>query len=190
MRQLRIPGRLKLADDPLGQHLPELNAPLVERIDIPDGALRKHAVLIERDKLAKNLGREHIPEDRVRRSVTLEDLVWNQPIRRSFRLYLLCSLAEGQRFALREHIRHQQIVMPAERIQRSRKSNKVARNQSRPLVDELIKAVLSVRAGFAPVNRPRLIGHSLAVERDMLSVGLHSELLQISREAFQILLIR
>src|SRR5262245_26475527 len=30
----------ELGDDPLGQHLAELHAPLVERVDVPDGPLR------------------------------------------------------------------------------------------------------------------------------------------------------
>src|SRR5262245_13547835 len=32
-------GRLELADDAFGQHLAELDAPLIERIDVPDHAL-------------------------------------------------------------------------------------------------------------------------------------------------------
>src|SRR6516162_10209788 len=44
---------LKLGDDPLRQDLAELDAPLIERIDVPDRALGEHAVLIERDQLAQ-----------------------------------------------------------------------------------------------------------------------------------------
>src|SRR5438874_10326841 len=35
----------------LGQPLAEFNAPLIERIDAPDDALREHTVLVERDEL-------------------------------------------------------------------------------------------------------------------------------------------
>ena len=42
----------------LGEHLPQLDAPLVERVDVPDGALREDAVLVERDELAERLRRE------------------------------------------------------------------------------------------------------------------------------------
>ena len=39
--------------DPAGKMLAELNAPLVERIDIPDDTLHEYLVLIEGDQRAK-----------------------------------------------------------------------------------------------------------------------------------------
>ena len=42
-------GRLwifKLRNDPLGEGFAKLDAPLIKGIDIPDGALGEHAVLI------------------------------------------------------------------------------------------------------------------------------------------------
>ena len=44
---------LQLGDDPLRQHLAQLDAPLVERVDVPDRALREDAVLVQRDQLAQ-----------------------------------------------------------------------------------------------------------------------------------------
>src|SRR5579863_2086491 len=55
----------KFRDDPLGEHLAQLHAPLVERIDAPDRALREDAVLVERDQLAERGRREPLDEDRV-----------------------------------------------------------------------------------------------------------------------------
>ena len=43
----------ELRRDPLGQHLAELDAPLIERVDAPDRALGEHVVLVERDELAR-----------------------------------------------------------------------------------------------------------------------------------------
>src|SRR4051794_26998094 len=37
--ELRLALRLELGDDPLGEHLAELDAPLVERVDVPDHPL-------------------------------------------------------------------------------------------------------------------------------------------------------
>ena len=48
------------------------------------------------------------------------------------------------------------------------------------LVDELIEAVLAVRAGLAPVERARVVVDHFAVKRHVLAVGLHSELLEVS----------
>src|SRR5262245_44115319 len=43
---------LELRDDALRQRLAELDTPLVERVDAPDGALREDRVLVERDESA------------------------------------------------------------------------------------------------------------------------------------------
>ena len=44
-------------DDALRQDFAELDAPLVERIDVPDDALGEHAVLVQRDQLAQRFRR-------------------------------------------------------------------------------------------------------------------------------------
>src|SRR5215217_3145143 len=44
----RRPGRaLQLGDDALGERLAQLDAPLIERIHVPDDALGEDAVLVE-----------------------------------------------------------------------------------------------------------------------------------------------
>ena len=52
-----LEGRLgrggQFGDDPLGEDFAELDAPLVERVDVPDDALREHAVLVEGDQFAQ-----------------------------------------------------------------------------------------------------------------------------------------
>src|SRR5713226_8827812 len=45
-------------NDALGQHLAQLDAPLVEGVDAPDGALGENAVLVESDELAERLRRQ------------------------------------------------------------------------------------------------------------------------------------
>ena len=109
---------LELRDDALGQHLAQLDAPLVERVDVPDRALGEDAVLVERDQLAERLRRQPFGEDRVRRAVALEDAVRHQPVRRALGLDLLGRLAEGQRLGLGEDVRQQHVVVPAERVER------------------------------------------------------------------------
>ncbi len=56
-------------------------------------------------------------------------------------------------------------------------------------MDQLIERVLAVRAGFAPVNRTRLVINFLPIERDVFAVALHRQLLQVGRESFQVLLV-
>jgi hypothetical protein len=46
MAELWLRLALELGDDALGQNLAEFDAPLIEGIDVPDGALGEHAVLV------------------------------------------------------------------------------------------------------------------------------------------------
>ena len=66
MRHLRLTRTLQLTDDLLRQNLPQLHAPLIERVDTPDRSLREHSVLIQRDQLPQHLRSQLIRKDRIR----------------------------------------------------------------------------------------------------------------------------
>src|SRR5262245_19976509 len=85
---------LELGDDSLGQLLAQLDDPLVERVDVPDGALREDAVLVQRDELAERRRRKTIDQDRVGGPVAVEHPVRHEPIRSSLGLDLLGRLSE------------------------------------------------------------------------------------------------
>src|ERR1700731_1601686 len=53
MAELGLGLALELGDDALSQNLAEFDAPLIERIDVPNGALGEHAVLVERNQLSQ-----------------------------------------------------------------------------------------------------------------------------------------
>jgi MFS transporter, PAT family, beta-lactamase induction signal transducer AmpG len=55
-----------------GQHLAELDAPLVEAVDAPDHALHEHLVLVEGDQLAEHRRRQLGQQDRGGRPVARE----------------------------------------------------------------------------------------------------------------------
>src|SRR5476649_1427801 len=80
--------------------------------------------------------------------------------------------------------------MASERIEGPGEADEVAGDQARALMDELVEAVLAVGPGFAPEDGTGVIGDVLARERDVLAVGFHGELLQIGREALEVLLVR
>src|SRR6266540_6302750 len=124
---------LKFRNYALGQHFAQLNAPLVKRINVPDNALGEDAVLVESDELAKRFRCEPISEDRIRRAIAVEYAMRHEPIRRALCLDLLRRLAEGQRLGLREHVRQENIVMPAERVERLVERYEVAWNEPRSL---------------------------------------------------------
>ena len=62
-----------------GEHLAQLDAPLVEGVDPPDRALREDAVLVEGDQRAERVRREPLGEDHVRGPVALEHPVRARP---------------------------------------------------------------------------------------------------------------
>src|SRR4051794_11521798 len=113
-----------------------------------------------------------------------------QPVWRALRLNLLECLAEGQCLSLGEHIRNENIVMGAERIQRLTECYEVAGDESRPLMDQLVKRMLAIGSGLAPVNRVGIAEDLSSIKRNVFAVTLHCELLEISRESLQVLFVR
>ncbi len=80
--------------------------------------------------------------------------------------------------------------MPAEGIQRLTEGDEIAGDELRALVDELVEGVLPAGARLPPEHGPSLVIHAGAVQRDVLAVRLHRELLEIRREAPQVLVVR
>ena len=79
--------------------------------------------------------------------------------------------------------------MLAERVEALVKADEVAGDQLRALVDQLVEGVLAVGPRLAPVDRPGLVVDPGAVEGDVLAVRLHRQLLQVGREALQVLVV-
>src|SRR5450755_42262 len=150
MRELGLFRAFELGDDALRENFAEFDAPLVERIDLPDGALGEDAVLVERDEFAERFGSELVEEDSVRRAVAFEDAMRNEPRGSAFSLDLLGGLAESESFGLGENVGQKHVVMMAERIQRFVEGDKIAGDVLRSLMDQLVEGMLAVGAGLAP----------------------------------------
>ena len=189
MLQLGLGLALELGDDPHRQRLAQLDPPLVEGVELPDHALGEHQVLVQRHQAAQRVRRELLGEDHVGRAVALHHPVGDDVIGRALGADLLLGLAERQRLGLGEHVRDQQVVMVAQRVQRLGERDQVDRDQPRALVDQLVEAVLAVGPGLAPVDRAGVVVDVAAVERDVLAVGLHRQLLEVGREALEVLLV-
>ena len=112
-----------------------------------------------------------------------------EPVGRPLRLHLLGGLSEGEGLGLREDVGNKVGVMMAQRVDRLVESYEVARNQTGSLVDELVEGVLSIGAGLTPVDRTRVEGDLGAVEANRLAIALHGKLLEVGREALEILLV-
>src|ERR1700722_6385336 len=116
--ELGFRGTFELRYDALRERLPELDTPLIERVYIPDGALREHAVFVQGDQFPEILGGQPVGQDGIRRTVAFEHAVRYQPIRRALGFHLFRRLAERKRLGLRENVRQKNIVVPAERVER------------------------------------------------------------------------
>ena len=147
-------------------------------------------MLVERDELAERCRREPLGEDGVRRAIALEHPVRHQPVRRALGLDFLGRLAEGQRLGLGEDVRQEHVVVPAQRVERLDEGDEVTRDEPGALMDQLVEGVLAVGARLAPVDGAGLVVDLAAIERDVFAVALHGQLLQIGREALQVLLVR
>ena len=78
----------------------------------------------------------------------------------------------------------------AERGQAFGGGQEVRRDQRRALVDQLVERVLAVGAGLAPDDRPGGVVDRGPVAPHRLAVALHVGLLEIGRQAMEMLVVR
>ena len=64
--------------------------------------------------------------------------------------------------------------------------DEVGRHHSGSLVEQLIKSVLTVGAGFAPYDGAGFGGDGLAIGADLLAVAFHRKLLQVGGKAVEV----
>src|SRR3984893_17745723 len=189
MAELWLGLALELGDDALGQNLAEFDAPLIEGIDVPDGALGEHAVLVERNQLSQRRRGQSVHQNGVGRPIAFEYPVRDKPSGRAFGLDLLGRFSEGERLGLRKYIRQQHIMMPAEWVERLSKSDEVTGDEPGALMDQLIEGVLAIGSRLAPIDRAGVSVHRRSIEPHMFAVALHRQLLEISRETLQVLVV-
>ena len=65
----------EILQDVLGEDFAELDAPLVEREDIPNDALDENLLFVEGHEDAEHAGRQFVGDQRIGRTVALEDHV-------------------------------------------------------------------------------------------------------------------
>src|SRR5262245_40479921 len=156
---------------------------------MPDCPLRENGVFVKSDEFAEDFRGESLGEDRIRWTVALEYTGGYERIRCSFRLYILRRFAEGQCLSLREHVGHEHVMVPAERIERLTEPDEITWDQPRSLMNQLVKRMLTIGSRLPPIDWTRIVIDPLTIESHMFAVALHGQLLQISRKALEILLI-
>ncbi len=147
---------LQFRNDPLRQNLAEFHAPLVEGIDLPDGALREHAVFVQRHQLAESCRRQasskNVFDGRLPSNNRCGTSQSGVPSALTSPPSCRTPAPRSGRTRSRQHV-----VMPAQGIEGLCESDEVAGYQPGALVDQLIERVLAVGARLAPIDRARFV---------------------------------
>src|SRR5437763_79616 len=106
MCELWLARAFEFGNDAVGQDFTKFDAPLVERVDIPDGTLYKDLMFIERDELAERLGCQSICQDCVGWAVALEGTVWHLEGWHPICCHFFSRFAKCKRFGLGEEVCH------------------------------------------------------------------------------------
>ena len=89
------------------EDLAQLNAPLVERVDVPDDTLGEGDVLIVRNQCAQSPRGDLVGQNRGGRAVAQEDLVGLELIGGTLSYHLIASLADHEGLRLGKEVRSQ-----------------------------------------------------------------------------------
>ena len=180
---------LKFSLDLLGQGLAELDTPLVERVDVPDGTLSEGHVLVVGDQSTQSGGSDLLCEDRGGRTVAQEGLVGNKLIGGTLGADILRGLANHEGLGLSEVVggKHLLVLVVLDGVVRLGGQDEVGRNELGALVQELVERVLGVGGGLAEKDGTSGVLYVVAATSDGLSVGLHGKLLEVCGETVQVL---
>mmetsp|Transcript_30247 Transcript_30247/g.63716 ORF Transcript_30247/g.63716 Transcript_30247/m.63716 type:complete len:581 (-) Transcript_30247:150-1892(-) len=195
---------IQFGQDLFGQGFAKLHTPLIKTVNIPNGPLRKNLHLVRGNQNPQHPRSQLLKQKRRRGPIPLEHLMRHQLLHLLLRHlslqllpHLLGTLPKRHRLRLRKVIRQQNRMMIHRRPELRHDivvsfdgSEEIAGDDLRPLVDELIKGVLSVRSGFAPNDRSGLDVDLLSVFGDVLPVGFHVPLLEVGGEAMHVLIVR
>mmetsp|Transcript_24882 Transcript_24882/g.37965 ORF Transcript_24882/g.37965 Transcript_24882/m.37965 type:complete len:308 (+) Transcript_24882:34-957(+) len=191
--------------DSLGKLLSKFNTPLIERVDGPYGSLHEDFHFVNGNQRSQNAGSQLLEQERVGWSVSFKDLVSCQSLdlvrghsgSDQFSLDGLSVLSESQRFGLGEIVGKKDGVVVngctnvlGQVIVGIDGSQEIARDELGSLVDELVEGMLSVGSGFSPDDGTSFALDLLVGAVDVLSIGLHITLLEVSGEAVHVLVVR
>src|SRR5262249_37093764 len=113
----------------------------------------------------------------------------DKPIGRAFGLDLPARFSEGERLGLCKYALQQDIVMPAEFVERLFEGYEVTGNEPSTLMTPLIASVLAIGSRLDPIDRTGTMVQRRPGERPLLGVALHRQLLETGRKALEILVV-
>lgn len=184
--------RLQLLLDILSENLAQLNTPLVEGVDVPDRTLDEGDVLVVGDQSTQGGRGDLLSQNGGGGPVAQEGLVRDEVLRGVLGLDLLGGLADHQGLGLGQEVggQHALVLAALDGVVRLGGHDEVRGDELGALVQQLEEAVLGVGGRLAEQDRARRVLDVLARASDGLAVALHRELLQVRREAVQVLVER
>jgi hypothetical protein len=182
---------VELAENALGKLLAELDAPLVERVDVPDGALDESEVLVVSDQQAERAGGDLLGQDRGGGPVAEESLVGDELVGSAFGLDGFGGLADHEGLGLCEEVggEHALVLVAVDGVVRLDGQDEVGGDELGALVEELEEGVLGVGTGLSEEDGAGSVLHVVSAAGDSLAVGFHGELLEVGGEAVHVLVV-
>lgn len=180
---------LQLALDVLSECLAQLDTPLVERVDVPDGTLGESDVLVVGDQSTQSGGGDLLGQDRGGRAVAQEGLVSNKLLRGTLGLNLSGGLANHQGLRLGKEVgsQHALVLATLNGVVRLGGHQEISGDELSALVQKLEEAVLRIGGRLTEQDGTGGVLDVLTGASDSLAVALHGQLLQVGGEAVQIL---
>lgn len=166
---------LQLGKNLFGQHLSELDAPLVEGVDVPDGTLGEGDVLVVYNQCAKCGRGDLVCQDRCGRSVSEEGLVWDKVVWCTFSLDFFGGLSKHESFRLSEKVgsKHVLVYVALAWVVALCGQDEIGRDELGALVQQLEEGVLCVGGWLAEEDWASGVVDVFAVAGNGLTVGLH-----------------
>ncbi len=180
----------QLALNLLCETLAKLDTPLIEGVDIPDSALRKRCMLIVNNQCTKRSRCDLLGKNTGRWSVPQESLVLKERFRSVLDFELLLVFADHQGFGLSEEVgsEHFLVLVIGDRVVGFSGEDEVCGNKLGALVQQLVEGVLGVGCGLAEEDGTGgVFDECVAGSGNGLPVRFHGELLQVGREAVEVL---
>lgn len=180
---------LQLLLDILGQNLTQFDTPLVERVDVPDGAFGEGQVLVVGDQGSQGGGGDLLSQDGGGGTVSKESLVRHQVVGSTFGLDLFRGLTDHQGLRLGKEVggKHALVLAVLDGVVRLGSHDEVGGDELGALVQQLEEAVLGIGGRLTEKDGASGVLDVFTGASDGLAVALHGELLQVGRETVEVL---
>ncbi len=143
-------------------------------------------MLVQGDQGSQSLRGEALGQDRGGRPVAFAHPVGDLPFGDTGCGQLNLAAPECQALGLGEHVSHELVVMVPQSLDRVPEPDELHWHQPGSLVQQLVEGVLAVGARSAPDDWTCIGADPPTAQVDVLSVGLHLQLLEVRGQAGQV----